>query len=229
MAIQQNQVNELWFRDRNGTRRVIKGLSLHSRKRFEALIAIAREVYNRQFKGENIALAYDRSEDFAFACDECLRLFGLRPEWFTIAHLNALLFSYREPDGATGDGLLVQLEFGQPASQVEGEDAKPLPPGENWYHAAIASLWLAQPNASLQEILEQAGDRDSARNGLCWGDLQPVLKSRNRILKDSDPEEQKKAKKEKGRQQAKDLYERWINNRAKVTRLNPPPPPPPMP
>ena len=228
-AIKRARIDEIWFPDRNNIQRKIRGLSLHSRKRFEALLDVVREIYNGQFRGKSIAAAYDTDRDFAFACDECLQLFGLRPDWFSISHLNALLFSYREPDGASGDGLLVQLEFSQPEPEAEGEESKPLPPNENPYHAAIASLWLAQPKAPLQEILKQVGALDSAQNGLCWADLQSILRSRNRMIRESDPEERKKEQQAKGREQAKQLYERWRNNRSKAVRLNPPPPPPPMP
>ena len=185
----------LWFRDRLGVKRYVAGLSLHGRRQFQALLAIAEEIYNTEFPGLNIATAYERSEDFADACDLCLWLFGIHPDWVTIPQLHGLLFQYREQDSQVqGAGLLVQLEFPPPDPSDRDPDAKPLPANENWYTATIASVWLAQPNLGLGEVIALAGNRDAATYGVSWEDLQQILRSRARMVREADPKWQKEEK-----------------------------------
>jgi hypothetical protein len=175
MTIKRVKFSSIRFEDCGGVMRELRGLPLAKRRRFLDLQQLCGELVQ-----ENpdcpIGLLYDHHLDFQDAIDECLNLYGLKPEWCSAAQVMQLFFAY---DGA--EGLCWQLEFAE-QKEVKG---RMLNPNSDPYHAAIAAIWSYTPDASLADVINSIEE-------IPWVEVEGILSERGRIEEEANPELKRK-------------------------------------
>jgi hypothetical protein len=168
MPIKIAEFDRLWLKDRDGTRRECRPLPLPQREYFKDLHRLCLESTNGLADKATIGDCYDSNDDFRFAVDCQLELFGLKAEWFNIAQVSLLLFGDISPDGQIRPGLLIRLEF------PPREGGEPLPADVDPFAHMVAALSSHYPQASLTEIFDMI-------ERIPWNTLEAIMSERNRL------------------------------------------------
>ena len=169
MAIHRAKFRRIWFDDCNGQRREVLGLPLSKRREFVEYQEVISE-YQEGFPDLTPAELYDLEADFRTAVNECLNLYGLSPDWVSLAQMVQLFFAYEG-----GPGLCWLLEF--PERHRKG---KLLNPDADPYHHAVAVVWSHHPGLSLSQVREVC-------DSVPWGDLEGILEARAELAEEANP------------------------------------------
>lgn len=166
------------FEDRSGAVRRIYGCTILGRYEFADRLADITQIISEL--GEDLLWAeeYRRSARLRAAIDGALLCWGLQPDWLSVSQIEALLL-FRETDGKTGSGWLVELlNTEKPGEKGTGSEVMGL---------AEALAAISTHCEGLMEAIDLAANAP--------GDLLlDVLAAKSKMQKAGDVEKMSKAK-----------------------------------